>query len=234
MSGVANLILMGGTRRRNCLSDVSNFKTPVSKRQEGVVGLHRGGESRHNSAPDSGKSSSSSSLKSASLCGDSPANPGQFYEVLFLGKIKASHKRAPPSFIDEAIIKFQRREAEKEKERGQLQHSEVQSSDPLQSALAKPWEASHPILKVLHSSAHGGPVTVMGEQGCNRTMLLQIGRTDLRLISPDKRQVLLHKSFKEISHCSAGMESREAFGFICRDQATTGFLGYIFKFVQNH
>ena len=25
--------------------------------------------------------------------------------------------------------------------------------------------------------------------------------------------------------------SREAFGFICRDQATTGFLGYIFKFV---
>ena len=36
-------------------------------------------------------------------------------QVLFLGKIKASHKRAPPSFIDEAIIKFQRREAEKDK-----------------------------------------------------------------------------------------------------------------------
>ena len=36
MSGVANLILMGGTRRRDCLSDVSNFKTPVSKRQVSV------------------------------------------------------------------------------------------------------------------------------------------------------------------------------------------------------
>ena len=32
MSGVANLILMGG-RRRVCLTDVSNFETPVSKKQ---------------------------------------------------------------------------------------------------------------------------------------------------------------------------------------------------------
>jgi len=224
MSGVvANIIL----RRSSCLSDVTNFQTPVSKAQDGH-GLQRGEENRHYSAPDSGKSLMSSTLKSSSLCGDSPANPSQFYEVLFLGKIKASHKRAPPSFIDEAIIKFQQREAEKEKERAQLPDPGGQTPDPL-SAPARPWEASHPILKVLHSSAHGGPVTVMGEQGCNRTMLLQIGRTDLRLISPDKRQVLLHKSFKEISHCSAGMNSREAFGFICRDQATTGFLGYIFK-----
>ena len=30
------------------------------------------------------------------------------------------------------------------------------------------------VTQVLHSSAHGGPVTVMGEQGCNRTMLLQV------------------------------------------------------------
>ena len=32
MSGVANLILMGG-RRRACLADVTNFQTPVSKGQ---------------------------------------------------------------------------------------------------------------------------------------------------------------------------------------------------------
>ena len=102
-----------------------------SDHQDGV-GLHRGGDSRHNSAPDYGKSSSTrwfrknhcqcqsrqyqtnylpffiswlanleschcqkiyifwsswlilkicSSLKSSSLCGDSPANPSQFYEV---------------------------------------------------------------------------------------------------------------------------------------------------------
>ena len=40
---------------------------------------------------------------------------------------------------------------------------------------SRPWEATHPILKALHSSPHGGPVSVMGEQGCNRTMLLQVG-----------------------------------------------------------
>ena len=70
-------------------------------------GLQRGDENRHNSAPDSGKSLMSrlfnsfrplfhngnnsifiisfekfSTLKSSSLCGDSPANPSQFYEVV--------------------------------------------------------------------------------------------------------------------------------------------------------
>ena len=31
-------------------------------------------------------------------------------KVLFLGKIKSSHKRAPPTFIDDAIKKFKQRE----------------------------------------------------------------------------------------------------------------------------
>ena len=73
----------------------------------------------------------------------------------------------------------------------------------------------------------------------NRTMLLQIGRTDLRLISPDTKQVgrcgrniiniiiisidfvlwlqvLLNKNFREISHCARGQEAGEHFGFICK------------------
>lgn len=35
----------------------------------------------------------------------------------------------------------------------------------------------------------------------NRTMVFQIGRTDLRLISPDRKQILLHKQLKDIIHC---------------------------------
>ena len=47
-------------------------------------------------------------------------------------------------------------------------------------------------------------------------MLLQVGRTDLRLISPDTKQVLLHKSFREISHVARGQEEQVHFGFICK------------------
>lgn len=32
-------------------------------------------------------------------------------------------------------------------------------------------------------------------------MVFQIGRIDLRLISPDRKQILLHKQLKDIIHC---------------------------------
>lgn len=35
----------------------------------------------------------------------------------------------------------------------------------------------------------------------NRTMVLQVDRTDLRLISPDRKVILLHKHHKDISSC---------------------------------
>jgi len=35
----------------------------------------------------------------------------------------------------------------------------------------------------------------------NRTMVFQIGRSDLRLISPDRKQILLHKQLKDIINC---------------------------------
>jgi len=62
-------------------------------------------------------------------------------------------------------------------------------------------------------------------------MLLQIGRKDLRLISPDTKQVLLHKSFRDISHCSCGQESKLNFGFICKEpgEESSKFVGYIFQ-----
>lgn len=32
-------------------------------------------------------------------------------------------------------------------------------------------------------------------------MVFQIGRSDLRLISPDRKQILLHKQLKDVIHC---------------------------------
>ena len=67
------------------------------------------------------------------------------------------------------------------------------------------------------------------DESRNRTMLLQVGRSDLRLISPDTKQVLLHKSFREISHCACGLQNKECFGFICRESGHSQYLGYIFR-----
>ncbi|XP_057334117.1 TBC1 domain family member 1 isoform X1 [Microplitis mediator] len=68
-----------------------------------------------------------------------------------------------------------------------------------------------------------------GNEDHNRTMLFQVGRYDLRLISPDRKQVLFHKQLKDIASCVQGLKNPEHFGFICREVNTDGFVGYIFK-----
>jgi len=167
--------------------------------------------------------------RSASLCGDSPPNTSQFYEVLFLGKIKASHKRAPPTFIDEALQKFKQREVVKEQRKNVINEDEKMALAP--STPHHPLDMSiTPTKSIPTSTPSTNTVSSLASSTHNRTMLLQVGRTDLRLISPDKRQVLLHKSFKEISHCSCGQENKEHFGFICREgHGQASYLGYVFR-----
>ena len=41
-----------------------------------------------------------------SLFGDVQLNDSQFFEVMYVGKIKVSHKKVPKTFIDDAIPKF--------------------------------------------------------------------------------------------------------------------------------
>lgn len=65
--------------------------------------------------------------------------------------------------------------------------------------------------------------------GQNRTMVFQIGKTDISLISLDKKLVILSKPFKDISHCSQGIKHTEHFGFICRDANAETYLGYILR-----
>ncbi|KAH9645373.1 hypothetical protein HF086_011137 [Spodoptera exigua] len=67
---------------------------------------------------------------------------------------------------------------------------------------------------------------LIGEQ--NRTMLFQVGRSELRLISPDRKQILLHRAFKDVASCVLGRLNKEHFGFVCRETNDT-YACYVFK-----
>ncbi|XP_045770512.1 uncharacterized protein LOC123871026 isoform X1 [Maniola jurtina] len=67
---------------------------------------------------------------------------------------------------------------------------------------------------------------LIGEQ--NRTMLFQVGRSELRLISPDRKQILLHRAFKDVASCVLGRANREHFGFVCRE-TNDSYACYVFK-----
>ncbi|XP_069746657.1 TBC1 domain family member 4 isoform X2 [Narcine bancroftii] len=61
----------------------------------------------------------------------------------------------------------------------------------------------------------------------NRTMLFQIGRFEVNLISPDTKTVVLEKNFKTISSCSQGIKHVDHFGFICRENVEPGLSQYV-------
>ncbi|KAL6055889.1 hypothetical protein STEG23_016938, partial [Scotinomys teguina] len=61
----------------------------------------------------------------------------------------------------------------------------------------------------------------------NRTMLFQVGRFEINLISPDTKSVVLEKNFKDISSCSQGIKHVDHFGFICRECPEPGLSQYI-------
>ncbi|XP_069736192.1 TBC1 domain family member 4 isoform X4 [Phaenicophaeus curvirostris] len=61
----------------------------------------------------------------------------------------------------------------------------------------------------------------------NRTMLFQVGRFEVNLISPDTKSVVLEKNFKDISSCSQGIKHVDHFGFICRESLESGLSQYV-------
>ncbi|RVE58294.1 hypothetical protein OJAV_G00207970 [Oryzias javanicus] len=66
----------------------------------------------------------------------------------------------------------------------------------------------------------------------NRTMLFQVGRFEVNLISPDSKTVVLEKNFKDISSCCQGIKQTDHFGFICRDPLDSGpsqYVCYVFQ-----
>jgi TBC1 domain family member 4 len=70
--------------------------------------------------------------------------------------------------------------------------------------------------------------------GCveqNRTMVFILGRSDIRLISPDRKQVLLHKNFVDLVTVVQGVENSDHFGIICMEtkENKCEYIGYVFK-----
>lgn len=63
----------------------------------------------------------SASSSNLSLLNDISPNNSQFFEVMYVGKIKVSHKRVPYTFIDDALPKFKAYDAQKIKMQAELQ-----------------------------------------------------------------------------------------------------------------
>ncbi|XP_062553983.1 TBC1 domain family member 1 isoform X2 [Armigeres subalbatus] len=220
---------------------------------------------------------SSSVSSSLSSLPDISANNSQFFEVLYVGKIKVSHKRVPFTFIDDALPKFKAYDAQKIKQQLEatrkndntstgecetIQQTQVlnrinESNETIGaenltgSATAdnkentQPMPASDegevfrgrrvsqfdlPAKKMVpinrDRSASIGSIPIVEQ---NRTMVFLIGQTDLRLISPDRKQVLLHKEFRDVASCAQGQKNADHFGIICRDVNNDGYIGYVFK-----
>ncbi|XP_055602154.1 TBC1 domain family member 1 isoform X2 [Uranotaenia lowii] len=220
---------------------------------------------------------------------DISANNSQFFEVLYVGKIKVSHKRVPFTFIDDALPKFKAYDAQKLKQQLETarKNAETKETDgsgailsqgasllvpptvPLnrisessetiersaEDSVNENKENSQPTLLTAASdeaaevfrgrrvsqfeipskkvvptrrdrSASIGSIPVVEQ---NRTMVFLIGQTDLRLISPDRKQVLLHKEFRDVASCAQGQKNADHFGIICRDVNNDGYIGYVFK-----
>lgn len=252
---------------------------------------------------------SSSSSTSSSL--STTDNGTQRFELLYVGKIKVSHRKPPPTFIDEAVEKFRLLELEKLKHFNEcgrvsdrqrhgsgtsiaslppnldhfvsireneleeqvdrmggsgssdhgstsgsssvdssafVDHYRRPDSDEVHIGTAEKFEKSARDSDEHFSSLHNARAQIISEEslhlrwksnewsplsslsdvtsqdarirscsfgndfqrtrsnsflhGQNRTMVFQIGKTDISLVSLDKKSVILNKSFKDISHCS--------------------------------
>lgn len=73
---------------------------------------------------------------------------------------------------------------------------------------------------------------LQSERRSNRTMLLLVLQRELRLLSTDRKQILVSRPFTDISRCYQGIKYADHFGFNCRDSSlssTDKYTAYIFK-----
>ncbi|EFA05559.2 TBC1 domain family member 1 isoform X2 [Tribolium castaneum] len=190
----------------------------------------------------------SSAANLTSLCVDISPSSSNFFEVLYIGKIKVWQKKVPDTFIDDALEKFKTHEMEKIKAKMLGNIGRLRSEDNIRrgsnSSTSSVESYGHPHLQRSQSSMSGLTVKTVEDKDedkeddsksvdmddHNRTMVLQVDRTDLRLISPDRKVILLHKQHKDITTCIQGVQKMEHFGFVCREGKNgQTFVGYIFK-----
>ncbi|KAK9754151.1 protein of unknown function (DUF3350) [Popillia japonica] len=257
----------------------------------------------------------SSAANLTSLCVDISPSSSNFFEVLYIGKIKVWNKKVPDTFIDDALEKFKIHDLEKSKSKLERLKTEInlrrgsvdstasdtssnRESSPLsnlqrsQSSVLTNLGVKSPDIdrKVLqsiracdidvdskeNSPAPQGDIDVDSKENSpapqdldairanrartssvssvsseksdvqesarqikitpadiddhNRTMVLQVDRTDLRLISPDRKVILLHKHHKDVTTCIQGQVNSEHFGFIAKETSNSNiYIGFVFK-----
>lgn len=162
---------------------------------------------------------SNSPIANLALIADiSPSNTN-FFEVMYVGKIRVSHKKVPPSFIDDAIPKFKAFDAQKltKTKSNQINKETIKEEDAEEDLSPKPRA---------HSNSYG---TIPPYVQLNRTMVFLVGNSDFKLISPDRKKVLLHKPFIDISRFCQGQLQSNHFGIVCRETSVDGYLVYVFK-----
>uniref|UniRef100_A0A8B9HWM7 TBC1 domain family, member 4 n=1 Tax=Astyanax mexicanus TaxID=7994 RepID=A0A8B9HWM7_ASTMX len=186
--------------------------------------------------------------------GEEPFYNSQKFEVLYCGKVMVAHKKAPSTLIDDCIDKFRQHEVERKRQR--LLNGQPEAGD--QAKVSNGKLGSSPSVGSLRgafpeciledsgfeeqqefrtrcNSLAGGiaPNNVQpSDADKNRTMLFQVGRFEVNLISPDSKTVVLEKNFKDISSCSQGLKQTDHFGFICREAVESGssqYLCYVFQ-----
>ncbi|XP_014251258.1 TBC1 domain family member 1 isoform X2 [Cimex lectularius] len=201
------------------------------------------------------QSSKLTNRTTTSLCPDISPSSSHFFEVFYIGRIKVSHKKVPDTFIDDALDKFDSLERlKKEKnETHSLNNNDDHtvlngvdlkkgdaycSSDgqaestcdpqPIEGTRKRSGSVGSTLTKK-HELFNKDNGIIQPEQ--NRTMVFHVGRTDLRLISPDRKQVLLHKYLKEITCSVQGMKHPSYLAFICKEVTTepVTYIAYVFK-----
>jgi hypothetical protein len=134
----------------------------------------------------------------------------RLFEVLYVGKVHVSSKKAPPTFIDEAVSKFVEYETNQSRPKSHsLNEQDYHLMQPLSSPVAVTQSCesletagriSPPRENLMCRSATEAATLKQSQK--NRTMLLQIGSTDVCLISPDRKSIIFDRKFKDISFCS--------------------------------
>uniref|UniRef100_A0A8C7DTG4 TBC1 domain family member 4 n=1 Tax=Naja naja TaxID=35670 RepID=A0A8C7DTG4_NAJNA len=182
------------------------------------------------------------------------------FEVLFCGRVTVAHKNAPPALIDECIEKFNdvsdTKNLDLPRQNDSADHSSEEATKPLRKSYSQPGLPSFALKKDVQSWSLKGnslarsldeddvvslnlksqfiqgqnvqPTDIAG----NRIMLFTIGQSEVYIISPETKKVVIEKSFKEISFCSQGIRHVDHFGFICREPSKNRgfhFVCYVFQ-----
>uniref|UniRef100_A0A9J7X8V6 TBC1 domain family member 4 n=1 Tax=Cyprinus carpio carpio TaxID=630221 RepID=A0A9J7X8V6_CYPCA len=130
----------------------------------------------------------------------------QKFEVLYCGKVTVNHKKAPSTLIDDCIDKFRHLLGVfpecilEDSDFGEQQEIRTRCNSLAGGLQKRPREAGKGSTRRRHASE---PNNVQpSDADKNRTMLFQVGRFEVNLISPDTKSVVLEKNFKDISSCS--------------------------------